>query len=914
MPSRPPTRQELQQEIEKQKDKLRDIHDGNIRASSNARRVLRNRIRRLQNQLDDAKFILREEKEVAASQEEAKVMSAEEQEAAVRAIAGDGKPLPKGVPVQEVVTPHPPTSATPDVQEALSRIVVRSSQETSTSAGPPQELLYSSPAQEEFTVGDPSNRPAPFPIKLLFTESFDDKNQRLRETSRRLRGEASRLDRSPKIEDVSVRAAKNLGASLSLASANLRDFGKSVVTLKILDDTAMTLKSLQEGRDIGAGVRQDPLAFLLEQAVFAKGATIAGTAIKSSKVAGATAKIPRGTIITKATAGDINKVIKDVSVEVVGRSVVRVEGVSKGLSSPIGSTRQSSLNFKLGPEKVVDVANAPDALGVIGRRDAAVFTGDRAAIKGTSRLPSKPGEVTRPSGTYVRTSEPINLAMRTDRFNEIFSVDRAKLKVSPDNIISEVFTRSDDALLAGQVEISTVPSPSTIRQIQRFKGDVVGLKYDTPPPTSKDLVPKSGPSKTTKTGAFAEEQVIVGGSAQPALSAKIITRYRGRVIDNPKLDFVAGEVSVFDRFDIVKSSFGTTKNPVASYFGFVPAAFRDVDIKPSSKRTPWSTPDTPVRTVDPVREEGDIDTRGGDGTVQVLKTEKVQETQQSPLSARQESQAQQSPLSARQESQAQQSPLSARQESQAQQSSSPETQRASQPSVLSEYRISKPRYESSLGRSTPNKKTQGTLLKPITAQGLGRELSSSRAQQSSSQPLQEQLPVQEVSTGQSQPQDTTPQLDITQSQRSAQQTIAETLTEPTPRSETTRTRPTPQREPTPKPIIGLPRLDPPPRSSQQSFDVLARIKGEFKKVGRGFSYTGALGFGSDFVGRRSSAATFTLAPSQDKITNAFKGEDNLADFRRKGGLFIEKRSARISSPSEKREITYKGLRTRKLFG
>ena len=103
------------------------------------------------------------------------------------------------------------------------------------------------------------------------------------------------------------------------------------------------------------------------------------------------------------------------------------------------------------------------------------------------------------------------------------------------------------------------------------------------------------------------------------------------------------------------------------------------------------------------------------------------------------------------------------------------------------------------------------------------------------------------------------------------------------------------------------------KKSLFGFDVLVRKKGKFFTIGTTGTFKSAIGLGSSFVGR-TSTATFKIQRS-NKIVGEEAGKGlmgNLSDFYRKGSLFIERRERRIKSEGEKREITYKGIKARRL--
>lgn len=91
------------------------------------------------------------------------------------------------------------------------------------------------------------------------------------------------------------------------------------------------------------------------------------------------------------------------------------------------------------------------------------------------------------------------------------------------------------------------------------------------------------------------------------------------------------------------------------------------------------------------------------------------------------------------------------------------------------------------------------------------------------------------------------------------------------------------------------------------FDVFVRSKGVFNKINiKPLAKSEAVNLGAFRVGM-SASATFKVSPSSEAVGERFGQKGFLSDFYKKDNLFIEKRSRRIKSPGEKREITYKGI-------
>lgn len=100
-------------------------------------------------------------------------------------------------------------------------------------------------------------------------------------------------------------------------------------------------------------------------------------------------------------------------------------------------------------------------------------------------------------------------------------------------------------------------------------------------------------------------------------------------------------------------------------------------------------------------------------------------------------------------------------------------------------------------------------------------------------------------------------------------------------------------------------------SKPSGFNVFTRIKGVFQKANiKPLSEQDAINFGA-FKVQTTSQATFKIGKTTEQIGGIFTTPANLQDFYKKDDLFIEKKERRIKSPGELREITYKGIATRR---
>lgn len=122
------------------------------------------------------------------------------------------------------------------------------------------------------------------------------------------------------------------------------------------------------------------------------------------------------------------------------------------------------------------------------------------------------------------------------------------------------------------------------------------------------------------------------------------------------------------------------------------------------------------------------------------------------------------------------------------------------------------------------------------------------------------------------------------------------------------------------PKAGVLNLD---NKKGSGFNVLIRRKGVFTKANiKPLTKSQALSFGAYKVGQEASAS-FKIVPTTEEATGTFKGGfsnlfTNYYQSKKEAGVFIQKRSKRISSIGEKQQITYKGLQSikfkKRLFG
>lgn len=122
---------------------------------------------------------------------------------------------------------------------------------------------------------------------------------------------------------------------------------------------------------------------------------------------------------------------------------------------------------------------------------------------------------------------------------------------------------------------------------------------------------------------------------------------------------------------------------------------------------------------------------------------------------------------------------------------------------------------------------------------------------------------------------------------------------------------TPQTKiPPPPPILPPKEFKTPSKSNKRGggYNIFVREGGVFKKANiKTYSKDDAINFGADRV-NRTARASFKIEESGTGITASFKGSFvPKSNFRKKNDIFIEKRSKRISTSGELREITFKGI-------
>lgn len=135
--------------------------------------------------------------------------------------------------------------------------------------------------------------------------------------------------------------------------------------------------------------------------------------------------------------------------------------------------------------------------------------------------------------------------------------------------------------------------------------------------------------------------------------------------------------------------------------------------------------------------------------------------------------------------------------------------------------------------------------------------------------------------------------------------------------------------PGPPPPPPIPPVVPPPfkfslpgSQARPGFEVFIRKGGVFKKISKEpLIREEAINFGA-FRVEHTAAASFKIKPTGKPATGSFRGLINVFDrfyksTREEGEIFIEKPRYRISTPGELREITLKGILTKKhknIFG
>jgi hypothetical protein len=114
--------------------------------------------------------------------------------------------------------------------------------------------------------------------------------------------------------------------------------------------------------------------------------------------------------------------------------------------------------------------------------------------------------------------------------------------------------------------------------------------------------------------------------------------------------------------------------------------------------------------------------------------------------------------------------------------------------------------------------------------------------------------------------------------------------------------------------IKLPKFNNNKSNLVSGFDVYVKKLGEYRRVNSNpLSRSGAINFGSKVVDF-SSSASFKILPSRSSASSSGEKTSNLFSkkFYKKNTSFIEKPFARIDSPGELAEITYKGIMSQKI--
>lgn len=117
------------------------------------------------------------------------------------------------------------------------------------------------------------------------------------------------------------------------------------------------------------------------------------------------------------------------------------------------------------------------------------------------------------------------------------------------------------------------------------------------------------------------------------------------------------------------------------------------------------------------------------------------------------------------------------------------------------------------------------------------------------------------------------------------------------------------------PVVIPPFYIPPKQDTVNvsGFDVLVRRKGIFRRVSTQPTLKRAVAVGKTNI-FSTAGASFKIVPREGGgVSREVRGllSNKFYESRREPGVFIQKRQFRISSPGEKREITYKGLLTQR---
>ena len=101
------------------------------------------------------------------------------------------------------------------------------------------------------------------------------------------------------------------------------------------------------------------------------------------------------------------------------------------------------------------------------------------------------------------------------------------------------------------------------------------------------------------------------------------------------------------------------------------------------------------------------------------------------------------------------------------------------------------------------------------------------------------------------------------------------------------------------------------KKKSSSFLIQVRSKGTFKTVGKAASASEAFKKGKFFTGS-TSAASFRIKTKEGRTVLRPLTDNRYRTSKKEKGVYIQKRSFRISSAGEKRDITYKGIRAQRL--
>ena len=209
-------------------------------------------------------------------------------------------------------------------------------------------------------------------------------------------------------------------------------------------------------------------------------------------------------IITDEMAKDIAKLNKDVAVEVKVRSIENVEGKSFSKSGSGGTTKITELKYDLSKPKLVNPnkLTKPDYLLLEGQVKTQSLTGTRADIKGTSKLPTKPTELTTPTGNIIKTTKPLKIVMNFEEFMKAISKQGQEIRLGEGVVRLSKLNKNQKAILIQQILIdknalSKLPYTEQIY----MKGLLKGLRKTKNEPfkdkSFRQRIPKEK-KKTTK--------------------------------------------------------------------------------------------------------------------------------------------------------------------------------------------------------------------------------------------------------------------------------------------------------------------------------------------------------------------------------------------------------------------------------